>query len=240
VSKALLETLSEIQEEDLEIMSLQSEVEKLYSTMHGHKDEADKLSTQKEQLKQDIMERKARMNLDEVTFKELQDSVQSLKNHLKESKDLKEYHGLNSQIAAKATLMSGAEDEVLRAMEIVESRNKEVADLDTKIAEIDVKVKESEASVSGEVTELQKAISRHEKKRNKIAKDVDGDLLEEYNRLFKHYDGEAVCGVEDKTCEGCFMSLTANHQVLVTTGTEIVRCPSCNRILFAKPEVAEE
>lgn len=239
MTNAVLRLLSEVQEGDLEILSLEDELAKLYSTMREYKEQIEGLEAKKVAADKNIMDLQVRLNLDEVSFKEAQESVESLRTHLKESKNLKEYHGLNTQISSKTSAMKIAEDEMLKALEALDACKQDVVKLEEEIQGIQVKVQEAEASVSDDVAELNKAIDGHKEVRDSKTKDIDPDLLAEYDRLFKHFDGEAICGVDDRTCEGCFMSLTANHMVLVKTSTEIVRCPSCGRMLFDRPAVNE-
>jgi len=234
---AVLKALNDIQQEDLEILSLQEQLNSLYSTMRGYKESINTLGAQKAKMESEVKDMRVRLDLDEVSFKEQQEAVETLRTHLKESRNLKEYHSLNTQISTKAAQMNSAEEEVLKGLEVLEVKNKEFDVIDKKIEELIAKVNESEVSVADEVAELDKAISERQQVRDELAKDIDPELLHEYDRLFKHYEGEAVCDVEDKTCNGCFMALTANNLVMVTTAEEIVRCPSCSRILYNKPVI---
>ena len=68
--------------------------------------------------------------------------------------------------------------------------------------------------------------------------DIPGEQLTTFKRVAETYDGEALATVEQQdarseayTCGGCFMGLTVETVNALMTKDEVIRCPSCSRIL---------
>ena len=53
-------------------------------------------------------------------------------------------------------------------------------------------------------------------------------------------NGKAVVGVVNGICQGCFMSIPPQHFNDILKGDRMLNCPTCQRILFHKPESNEE
>ena len=70
------------------------------------------------------------------------------------------------------------------------------------------------------------------KKRAEAADGLPPDLLREYEGLYKTRAQSAVTAVEDIFCQGCYNKVTPNDYARVLGSQTIVRCGSCQRILF--------
>ncbi|MEC8651916.1 MAG: hypothetical protein VXY92_05080, partial [Planctomycetota bacterium] len=78
-------------------------------------------------------------------------------------------------------------------------------------------------------------VSAARAKRDAAADGIPPDLLREYEGLYKTRDHMAVAAVEDTYCQGCFNKVTMNDVAKLMGATVVVRCGSCQRILF-KPD----
>jgi predicted nucleic acid-binding Zn-ribbon protein len=70
-------------------------------------------------------------------------------------------------------------------------------------------------------------------KRQAAAEGVPPDLLREYEGLYKTRDHMAVAPVEGAYCQGCYNKITINDVSRLMGAQAIVRCGSCQRILYA-------
>jgi predicted nucleic acid-binding Zn-ribbon protein len=61
---------------------------------------------------------------------------------------------------------------------------------------------------------------------------IPEDILREYEGLYKTRDRLAVCAVQDSYCQGCYNKITVNDTARVRGGSSVVRCGSCQRILY--------
>lgn len=70
-------------------------------------------------------------------------------------------------------------------------------------------------------------------KRDNAADGVPPDLLREYDGLYKTRENFAVTPVSDDYCQGCYNKVTPNDAARVLGSQSIVRCGSCQRILYS-------
>jgi predicted nucleic acid-binding Zn-ribbon protein len=68
--------------------------------------------------------------------------------------------------------------------------------------------------------------------RDALLEGIPSDLIDEYNRLFQVRENLAICRAESQYCQGCYTQFTMNDLARLQGGRAIVRCSSCQRILF--------
>ena len=76
------------------------------------------------------------------------------------------------------------------------------------------------------------AIGAGRERRKTMLDGIPADLLREYDGLYKTRDRQAVCLVQDSYCQGCFNKITMNDTARLMGGSSVVRCGSCQRILY--------
>ena len=77
--------------------------------------------------------------------------------------------------------------------------------------------------------------------RDQLIKQADTDLFRVYERLLKNKKDRVVVPIENRTCSGCHIVLTAQHENLVRKGEGLIFCEHCS-IIHYWPElhVSEE
>src|SRR5262249_30715469 len=68
--------------------------------------------------------------------------------------------------------------------------------------------------------------------REELKKQVDPEMFKIYERLLKNKKDRVVVPIEQRTCSGCHIVLTPQHENLVRKGDRLVFCEHCSRILF--------
>ena len=61
-----------------------------------------------------------------------------------------------------------------------------------------------------------------------------------YERLLRNKKDRVVVPIENRTCSGCHIVLTAQHENLVRKGERLVFCEHCSRILYWQDGAAVE
>ena len=88
------------------------------------------------------------------------------------------------------------------------------------------------ASLTARKETLEARKKELETERPNFTTDIDEDLLDRYERLFKSKNGLALTTVEHETCAGCHMKVTHQAILEVKAEKEIISCPQCGRILY--------
>jgi predicted nucleic acid-binding Zn-ribbon protein len=76
--------------------------------------------------------------------------------------------------------------------------------------------------------------------RDLLAKTADPELMRIYERLLNNKKDRVVVPIENRTCNGCHIALTAQHENLVRKGERLVFCEHCSRIHYWQESVNVE
>ena len=224
--------LLDLQKVDQEISSLTKDIDLLPAEEQKRKkrlDELDRVATEKRarQQKADLdaraLDKAVRGSDDEI--KRLNERLNIVRNNA-------EYQATLFQIEAVRKDRDVTQDECLKLLESVEALKGEVAiaqaahDEERKI--FDAFLGEAEklrASRAG-------AIGVGRERRKAMVDGIPADVLREYEGLYKTRDRQAVAPVQDSFCQGCYNKITMNDTARLLGGTTVVRCGSCQRILY--------
>ncbi len=68
--------------------------------------------------------------------------------------------------------------------------------------------------------------------RDELAAQADQPVLQIYERLLRNKKDRVIVPIENRTCSGCHIVLTAQHENLVRKGKNLVFCEHCSRIHY--------
>ncbi len=144
----------------------------------------------------------------------------------------KELADLQQDIESIKRRRGALEDETLDAMAASDQTQ---ADLNEARAALETLEAEWRASQTGhreELASLRKQITAAEAERQRRLAGVDPDHLALYETLRRTRGGRAVARIERNVCGGCRISLPVSVQQRIRSAVSMVRCPSCERILY--------
>jgi hypothetical protein len=144
----------------------------------------------------------------------------------------KELQDLQNEISSLKRLIITLEDNELESMMAVEEAESNLARAKQAMKELEGKQVERSAVINGEKTKLVGQIERLEAERNATIPPLSAADLSLYEQLRKSRSGVAVVKISSKACGACGATLSA--AVIQTTQSpgQIVRCPTCGRILY--------
>ena len=143
-----------------------------------------------------------------------------------------EFAALRHEIEVAEKLITEIEDRELVLMEEAESLKPALQAAADAHAEEKKKVESHMASLTARKETLEARKKELETERPNFTTDIDEDLLDRYERLFKSKNGLALTTVEHETCAGCHMKVTHQAILEVKAEKEIISCPQCGRILY--------
>ena len=90
------------------------------------------------------------------------------------------------------------------------------------------------ANVDKEMAEAQGRLDNLQAQRaERTTGEIKSETLELYSKLIQARDGDAMAELDGRVCQGCYMEVPANFYVRLVRGSEILQCPSCDRILYS-------
>lgn len=171
-----------------------------------------------EQNKKDIIE------IDAQTEKYKQD-LQSISNS-------REYDSIEKEIENQGLLHDIAQKHIGEARVAVAERKDAIAAIQERIEirEQDLAAKKDELdNIVSSTAEQESSLSE---KRDSIADQIDARTMSAYNHIRGSVRNHlAVVSVYNDACGGCFNAITPQRLVDIASGTKLVICENCGRIL---------
>jgi len=177
--------------------------------------------------------KKAKVAADQkqLQLKSAESKILDLEGKLNACKTNREYQTLRDQIAADRMATKVLEDEIIEALERIDTLKPAVpaaeAEIDTArkgLAEAEAKMRAEGGRLEAEVTRVRAGLATAEK-------DLPDDIREKYDRVVKQKGADAMAAVESETCGGCYQQITGNMLSEVMLG-KIIACRSCGRLLY--------
>jgi predicted nucleic acid-binding Zn-ribbon protein len=175
----------------------------------------------------------------EHSLQAVESKIDDLKIKLNQVKKNEEYKALQNQIAHDNAAKSRLEEQILQALDVIETKTADLAKLDAdvkrftaELAAFRQQVEEQSVAHKAQLRELETAITGAE-----IA--IPEDFRDRYRRIVSRYGADALAVCEDGACHGCFTAITAQMQNDLINGGSLCFCLSCGRLLYlAEPELA--
>ena len=191
-----------------------------------------------EAKKEEIQLTKVQSDRLELELKTRDEQIAKLRAMLNVAKTNKEYALVLTQLNTTKADNSKIENQVLELMKDIEADEAESHQMQTQIDEQKQKLeqvrKETELAAKKYEAEIQEIQAEWDSK----AQAIPAEPLQLFKRVAETYDREALAEVESQggksgaySCGGCFMGITAESVNLLLSKDDIIRCPTCSRIL---------
>jgi predicted nucleic acid-binding Zn-ribbon protein len=228
-----LKTLIELQQLDLRIQELSTQIERLPAEIlnfekelsafiHAHEDRQHRLAANQ----------KERRDL-EAEVQMVRGKISKHKGQLYEVKTNEQYRAMLKEIEGEEGNIRRIEDQVLEKMI-------EAEDLQKRVAEAEAKLEGEKARVAQEKKRLEAMQRADTEERDRLAaerREMAATLPEPtlilYERVRRGRGGVAVAVVRDGLCTACNVVLRPQLYNEVRTNEELHECENCARILYA-------
>jgi len=235
-----LKVILEIQEYDMKMIRLMrlkkermQELDHINALRH-------ELYKQQKDKEVEIAELSRSVAAQEMKISEIKDKLKKLEGRQSSVKKVDEFNAVTQE-------MTQAERERVAteaiASDLIDKRNLEEEIL-TKIKESLQQSEESSVALETEIKNSIRLINKEgvglQSARESLAKVADPEILRIYERLLSNKKDRVVVPIENRTCSGCHIALTAQHENIVRKGERLIFCEHCSRIHFwQETEVGE-
>lgn len=198
------------------------------------------LSKQVADKEEEIATIKRDIRMGEMQIKETQEKIVKLESQQAAVKKMDEFNALTQEMTAAGRERNALEHRLSDFMDKLATEE----DLLVTLKENLTSTESSSALLEGEIQESIEKINEEGRlileKREEMRKGVAPDLFEIYERLLKNKRDRVVVPIENRTCSGCHILLTPQHENLVRKGDRFVFCEHCSRILYWQREAVAE
>ena len=215
----------QLQELEQSLSSIAGRVDQLRDENKNYQAEFDRLSEQDKEIS--AARKKAERELAEGEVR-----IRNKRMRLTLVRNDKELQALTHEIETLKETNQRLETELLTSMEGADVRTARIKELNEAIAKGRVDLTAAEKEIAAEVEELKSNLGKTRKAREKVAADVDANLLSRYTMIFNRRAGVAVALAKGGTCQGCRMRLPPQLYNEIQKHLQIHFCPNCQRVLY--------
>ena len=228
-----IEQLLIIQDRDQKITKLNSDIERLPLEEQQARQRLKSVIESVNSAESEIKGNEVEISKIELDIDTRKDSITKLKNQQLETKKNEEFAAMEHSITNYQDEISKLEDSQLELMEKGEELNNSLEEANDIHAK-EQKVVDAELAIIKErKIQFSKKIEELKSDREKIASNIDNDLLDQYNRIFKSKKGVAVSELVNDICSGCHMKVTPTTAGMVRAEKVVSTCDQCGRILYS-------
>jgi predicted nucleic acid-binding Zn-ribbon protein len=145
----------------------------------------------------------------------------------------KELQDLQADIVSLKKHLASLEERELQDMLRTEAAQTAVKKAQDELNSVQARLGSEHRYLFEEKESLTYELNRFQSERQAAVSAIAVDMLKTYDDLRQQRRGVAVAEVSDNACGACGTTLTAAIQQTARHAAELVRCPSCGRILFA-------
>ncbi len=210
---------AELKSVPLERKSLEAQGARAVAKLDAMKDRARHVEIEKKKIELDVATRNQ--------------SIARLRTQQYETRKNDEFAAMGREIERFQREISELEDQELELMEQADELKVELVREEKEAAAAKQSIAKQGANLDSKQEALAGRVELLKKEREELARGVDEDLLERFNRLFMSKGDAAVVALEHDVCAGCHMKVTTATAAAVRAGKEIVSCEQCGRILYS-------
>ncbi|MEL7431420.1 MAG: C4-type zinc ribbon domain-containing protein [Chlamydiota bacterium] len=190
------------------------------------------LQEQLKEKEEDIKDLSLQITAKESHIQDVKEKIQKLEQKQSSVKKVDEFNALTQEITVAERDKASSEQ---TTSDLIDKRTLEEEILG-KIKDSLQESEDSSKALEQEILTSIRAINEEGKtlkeQRDTLAKGADGEILGVYERLLRNRRDRVIVPIENRTCSGCHIALTAQHENLVRKGEKLIFCEHCSRIHY--------
>ncbi|MDZ4772873.1 MAG: C4-type zinc ribbon domain-containing protein [Planctomycetota bacterium] len=233
--KAVLQALLDLQVVDRDLHKVQIELKRLPKERAARRTEIDKLLAKVADLRTQAKTAKVKVKEFEDAATTSRQRMRKLENDAANSRaDMALLAHFQHEIKNLKRDIGNAEEQGIALLEQIEGYDKEAAEIQKKVDDEEKIFAEFASNVERETTaaDAKRATLEAERKKRMGQSSIPPEALSTYTRLLVARDGTPLAALDGRTCQACYIEMPTNMVVRVARGSELVPCPSCDRILY--------
>jgi hypothetical protein len=145
----------------------------------------------------------------------------------------KELEDLQMEQESLKRYLATLEDRLLEAMMELDDAEEAFENAEAELDLVKTQSAAKNADLVAEKQALENDIARLESEREASLANVSADDLNTYQKLRERFHGVVVAEVVGANCSICGLDLARSKMQEIQSGSELIRCSQCNRILYA-------
>jgi predicted nucleic acid-binding Zn-ribbon protein len=224
--------LYELQQVDLEIQGVSGRLKEIAATLGENAElkRARKMATDAQAV---LAKCRAEMHDLDLEVSSLSEKIETNESRLYSGRVInpKELANLEEELASLKRWREKREEDLLEAMLATEEAEATLSDAQAILTQVSETWGAEQGDLADEQTTLQARLEELGDRRQSLIAVVGPEDVATYERLRQRKAGRAVAAVKDGVCEGCRMNPPSSQVQHARSGSELVFCNNCGRIL---------
>ena len=168
----------------------------------------------------------------EQTVADLETKISRSKQRMNEVKTNKEYQAMLKEIDDLKKDIRQKEDQMLEAMESIESFSQELKRQEKELQERKKQVEADKQELTEQSEQVKQQLEQLEELQEKVREKLETGLLKRCESLLHRHGGVAVAAVEAGVCQVCHMNIPPQKFIEIQRDENICHCPHCHRFIY--------
>lgn len=235
-----LRVILKLQELDMNMIRLMDLKTKRHEELERIRSLRRDLQEQLLRKENEVMEIGKEIRLAEGEVEDAKARVKEFEAKQSSVKKVEEFNALNKQLSDTERGRVQTEARIGELSEKLSAEEEILGQIKESLSSTEESTKALEEEILAGVAEINREGQELKKQREVMAVDADPETLRIYERLLANKRDRVVVPIENRTCSGCHIVLTAQVENLVRKGERLVFCEHCSRILYWQEHEAEE
>jgi len=227
-----LKRILEIQELDMKMLRLMKVKNERLSELEHIASLRRDLKKQKSEKEIEIQELSRNIIGHELKISEIKDKLKKLEVKQSSIKKVEEFNALTQKMSSLERERISTEQITSDLIDKKNSEEEILEKIKQSLISSDQSSKNLEEEILNNISLINKEGKELKTQRDNLAATADADILKIYEKLLRNKKDKVIVPMENRTCSGCHIALTAQHENSVRKGQRIVFCEHCSRILF--------
>ncbi|MBD3231773.1 hypothetical protein GF322_03870 [Candidatus Dependentiae bacterium] len=230
VGKSLWKNLKRLVDVDLKIKKLDTEIIKTEKIVTRDQDKIPKFNQEKIFLEEQLLQKKKKVNEQEITAKDLREKESHKKEILDSVSNQKEYKAIEKELKNLTHQRMHADDMLVQAWHELEEFEKKLKKQKDNIKNKIIQLQEGMQIQESNLKDLFEQKNELVKKRHEAVKDIPIEWLTKYDRM-KDKVSDPIVSIINSSCSACYYPvLTKDLYKLKKSG--VLPCRNCYRFLY--------
>lgn len=188
----------------------------------------------------EIIELKKNIRIYEGDVQEISEKIKKLEGQQNQVKKVDEFNALGQEISQAEREKTAKEQKLSDLLDTLAAEEDQLKTIQENLAQTRQNSKNLEQEIVQSIAQINEEGKTIQEQRNAIAKHADPEIFKIYEMLLRNKKDRVIVPVENRSCSGCHIVLTAQHENLVRKGERIVFCEHCSRIHYWQEAHAPE
>lgn len=168
------------------------------------------------------------------------ENIKKLESQQGSIRKVEEFNALTHEISTQERDRSAKELRLSDFYDKLATEEDLYKNLKDSLEQTNVSSKELEDEIQESIKHINEEGVQLKAQRDELVKGADSEIFGIYERLLRNKKSRVVVPIENRSCSGCHIMLTAQDENMVRKGERLVFCEHCSRILFwSESEAAE-